>query len=295
MSALSQERKGEWFTFIGALLWAVFPVTAVLSYAVLPSLVSLGVSTALAALFFAAVVTYRKRWREIRDPYLWGNVLMVTLFIGVLFYGLYYIGLETTTPGNAAIIALLEVFTSFVFFRMFKGEKLSLDYALGAVCMVVGALIILGPSFAGVRVGDFIVLAATLFTPVGNYYQQKAREIASAESIMFLRSVLSTPIIFALAYILGQKATSEDVVFSWFFLAVNGVLLLGLSKLFWIEAIHRVSVTKATALSSIAPFFTLFFAWILLSQVPTIWQMLSLVPFVLGTLLLTDYIRLKKV
>ena len=293
--ALSEQRKGEWYTFISALIWAVFPVTVVLSYAVLPSLISLGVSTALAAVFFAAVMTYRKRWQEIRDRRLWGNVLMVTLFIGVLFYGLYYLGLETTTPGNAAIIALLEVFTSFVFFRVFKGERLSFNYALGAVLMVAGAAIVLAPNFIGVHVGDFIVLAATLFAPAGNYYQQRAREIASAESIMFLRSALSVPPIFAFAYFLGQRSSSGDIMSALFFLLVNGVILLGLSKLFWIEGIHRISVTKATALGSLAPFFTLFFAWVILSQVPTLWQLLSLIPFVLGTLFLTDHIRLKKV
>ncbi|MBI2612376.1 DMT family transporter [Candidatus Kaiserbacteria bacterium] len=294
MHGLTEQQKGEWYTFGGALFWAVFPVMVVLSYATLQSLVSLLWSTGLAALFFAAVMTYRKRWGEIQNPRLWKNVLMVTLFIGVLFYSLYYIGLETTSPGNVAIITLFEVFTSFVFFRLFRGERLSFDYALGAIFMVIGAAIVLAPNFAGVRVGDFIVLAATFFAPAGNYFQQRAREIASAESIMFLRSTLSLFPIFALVYFFGQKSSSADIVSASLFLIVNGILLLGLSKLFWIEAIHRISVTKATALSSIAPFFTLLVAWVALSQEPTLPQLLSLIPFVLGTLLLTDQIRLMR-
>ena len=294
MHGLTEQQKGEWYTFAGALLWAVFPVTVVLSYALLPSLISLGWSTAFAAIFFAVVMTYRKRWQEIKDLRLWGNVVMVTLFIGVLFYSLYYIGLETTTPGNAAIIVLFEVFTSFVFFRLFRGERLSFDYALGAIFMVVGAAIVLAPNIAGVRVGDFVVLAATLFAPAGNYFQQRAREIASAESIMFLRSILSIAPIFALAYVLGQESRAEDIASSFLFLLVNGALLLGLAKLFWIEAIHRVSVTKATALSNVAPLFTLLMAWVVLSQVPTLLQLLSLIPFVLGTLLLTDQFSFKR-
>ena len=293
MHGLSEERKGEVYTFAGALLWAGFPVTVVLSYAMLPSLVSLGWSTGFAALFFAAVMTYRKRWKELRDARLWWNVLMVTLFIGVLFYGLYFIGLETTSPGNAPIIGLFEVFTSFVFFRIFRGERLSFHYALGAVLMVAGAVIVLLPNFSGIRVGDFAILAATLFAPAGNYFQQRARLIASAESIMFLRSALSIIPIFVFAYMLEQESRTADIFASLLFLLVNGFLLLGLSKLFWIEAIHRVTVTKATALSSIAPFFTLLVAWIVLNQMPTVYQLFSLVPFVLGTLLLTDQVAPK--
>ncbi|MBI4079890.1 DMT family transporter [Candidatus Kaiserbacteria bacterium] len=292
MDRLAEQRKGELYSFAGALLWAVFPVTVVLSYAILPSLISLGCSTGFAALFFAVVMTWRRRWRELANVYLWGNVVMVTLFIGVLFYSLYYIGLETTSPGNAAIITLFEVFTSFLFFRLFRGETLSLRYALGCGLMVLGAIIVLLPNFSGVRAGDFIVLAATFFAPAGNYFQQRARLIASGESIMFLRSVLSIAPIFLLAYILGQQVSTGDISASLVFLLINGVLLLGLSKLFWIESIHRISVTKSVALSSIAPLFTLLVAWAVLAEAPTLFQLLSLVPFVLGTLLLTDQIRL---
>lgn len=291
--ALSEQRKGEWNVFAGSLLWGIFPITVVLSYATLPSLVSLAYSTALAAVFFAGVMTYRKRWHELKVIRIWWNAGMVALFIGVLFYGLYFLGLETTTPGNAAIIVLFEVFTSFIFFRMFRGERLSFDYALGAILMVSGAFIVLGNNFSGIHVGDFIILGATAFTPMGNYYQQRAREIASSESIMFLRSMLSVPPILAFSYFFGQKVASHDIVVSLLFLLVNGVLMLGFSKLFWIEAIHRISITKALALSSVAPFFTLIFAWIILSQAPTVWQLVSLAPFVLGTLLLTDQIKLK--
>jgi drug/metabolite transporter (DMT)-like permease len=291
--ALSEDRKGELYSFAGSLIWALFPVTVVLSFSTLPSLISLGLSTGFAAVFFAAVMTYRGHWRELRAPLLWKNVLMVTLFIGVLFYSLYFIALETTTPGNAAIIVLFEVFTSFVFFRLFRGEKLSGAYIAGAAFMVLGAATVLAPNFGSVRVGDFIILAATLLPPLGNYYQQKAREVASAESIMFLRSVLSVPPILVLAYFLGQETTAPNVASSLFFLVANGALLLGLSKLYWIESIHRISVTKATALSSISPLFTLLVAWIALEQAPTIFQLSSLVPFTLGVLLLTDQLQLK--
>ena len=292
--ALSEQRKGEWNVFAGSLMWGLFPVTVVLSYATLPSLISLGYSTALASIFFAGVMTYRKRWHELRDIHLWWNACMIALFIGVLFYGLYFLGLQTTTPGNAAIIALFEVFTSFVFFRMFRGERLSFNYALGAILMVAGAIIVLGSNFSGIHIGDFIILGATIFTPMGNHYQQRAREIASSESVMFLRSVLSVPPILIFSYLLGQEVASRDIVVSLLFLFVNGILMLGLSKLFWIEAIHRISITKALALSSVAPFFTLLFAWVILGQAPTVWQLVSLAPFVLGTLLLTDQVRLKR-
>lgn len=256
---------------------------------------SLAWSTFFASILFAGLMVYRGTWREMRDPLLWKYSFFIALFIGVLLYSFYFIGLKYTTPGNAAILLQFQVFTSFLFFNVLRKEPITVQYKIGAVLMVGGAVIILGREWNGINLGDLLVLVGTLCAPIGNYFQQRAREIASSESIMFLRSVLSAIIIFPFAYFVSMHASFEDVRGSLLFLLVNGVLLLGLAKIFWIEGIHRVSVTKATALSSIGPLFTLFFAWLILHQAPTVWQLASLVPFVLGTLLLMDQIRFRDV
>ncbi len=71
-------------------------------------------------------------------------------------------------------------------------------------------------------------------------------------------------------------------------------MILGLAKALWVEAIARISVTKANALNSIGPLFTLFFAFMIFHQVPTIWQSTSLIFFFFGVLLLTENLKLKK-
>jgi len=285
---IGEERKGEWFIFASVLLWSFFPVITVLSYGTVPAPLSLAWSIVLATFFFGAVVTYRKKWSEARNPLLWKYALAIALFTGVLYYGLYFIGLETTMPGNAAIIALFEVFTSFLFFNLYRRERISWSHATGAVFVVIGAVIVLGRDFSHINVGDLFVLGATFIAPFGDLFQQKARKIASSEVIMFLRSLLSIPFLFLLAYLFHAQASFTDLKLSFVFLVANGVVLLGVSKIFWIEAIHRISVTKAVALSSLAPFLTLFIAWAFLGQVPNAWQVGSLAPLVIGTLLLTN-------
>jgi len=271
-----------------------FPIVTVLSYAAVPSLISLGWSTLIAALFFGAVVAYRKKWKELAQPLLWKYVALVTLFISILYYGFYYIGLTYTLPGNAAIIALFEVFTSFLFFNVFRGERISWDYKIGALLMVIGALIVLGKDFSHINVGDLLILAATVSAPIGNLFQQKARNIASSETILFLRGMLAVPAIFFFAFVFGQHASLGNIQEAALFLVINGVIILGISKVLWIEAIHRISVTKAMALQSFGPLATLFFAWLILHQAPNIWQLASVVPLILGVLFLTDHLKLSR-
>lgn len=292
MHGPSEERKGEWYIYPQVILWGLFPVITVLSYATVPSLISYAWSSIFAALFFAGLVTFRGKWSELLNLELWKYSAYIILFIGILYYGLFFVGLTMTSPGNAAIIALFEIFTSFVFFHVIRRDQISGTHIIGAGLMLTGAIIVLGRNFSGINLGDVLILAATAAAPAGNLFQQRARLIASSEAIMLVRTLATIPIIFALAYLLKMHASLADVQASLLFLVINGVLLFGFTKLLWIEAIHRISVTKANALSSLAPLATLVFAWIFLTQLPTVWQLLSLVPFMLGTLLLTDHIRL---
>ena len=61
----------------------------------------------------------------------------------------------------------------------------------------------------------------------------------------------------------------------------------------FVEGISRISVTKAIALGSLSPLFVLIFAWLILHQMPTVWQIISLVPFFFGVLLLTNNLKLR--
>ena len=291
MSPMSEQRKGEGFIFLNSILWAFFPVITVLTYNFIGSVVSLLWTDILATVLFAALMLYRQKWGELRSALLWKYGLLAALFIGVFYYTLVFIALEFTSPGNVAIIALLEVFTTFLVFNVYEKESFSAEHMLGSVLMVAGACIVLVRDFSGLNIGDLLVLAAVLFSPWGNVYQQRARKLFSSESIMFVRSLLSIPALAVLAYVLGQHASFDALRTSLPFLLINGILLLGLSKLFWIEAIHRISVTKSVALSSITPFLTLMIAWAVLGLTPNLWQVISLVPLTVGVLLLTGHLK----
>ncbi len=283
-----ERRKGELYIFSAGFLWAFFPVITLLSYAKLPSIVSLAWTTLFSAIFFAVLMAARNKWNELKSIALWKDTFFIVLLIGVFFYGFFFIGLESTTAGNASIIGLFEVFASFMFFHIIRKERFSFEHLIGSIFMVVGAIIVLAPNAGGVHKGDLFILAATFFPPLGNFFQQRARKIASSESIMFLRSVISTPILFILAFVLGQSAPFESVRASFWFLLINGFILFGFSKLLWIEAIHRIPVAKGVALASINPLFTLIISWLILKEIPNIWQFVSLAPLIFGILLLTD-------
>ncbi len=289
---MTEQRKGELYSLAETLLWGLFPVITVLSYTSIPALVSLGWSTLFAALFFGIFVTVRKKWHELKKPLVLRYTLLATFFIGILLYSLYFTALRFTTAGNAALIMLLTVFTSFLYFNVFRKEKIPFTHILGAICMVIGAGLVLGPNASAPNIGDLFCVLAICVAPFGNYYSQKAVQLASSETVMCLRSIVSVPFVFLLAFLTGAHATWPQIQASLPFLLINGLLLLGLSKLFFLEAIKRISVTKALSLESGAVVVTLIAAWVLLAQAPTIWQLSALAPLIVGVALLTDQLKI---
>lgn len=291
MMSITKEKQGELFIFGEALLWSLFPVITILSYSKLSPLVSLGGSALFASVFFAIVITVKKRWQEMKTSSVIKDVFLTTLILGIAYYILYFFALSFTSAGNASIMALTGIFFNYVFFHLLRKEPFPFLRILGASLMIIGALIVFYPKMDEFRGGELLVLLASSLVPIGNFFMQRARKSVSGDTIMFIRSIGTALVILPLALLLQNDFHLNDLGGSLWFFVINGVFLMGLSKIFWIEGIHRITITKASALESTAPLFTLFFAWMLLNIKPTIWQVLAFIPMFLGVLLLG---RMKK-
>lgn len=283
---LKKERQGEFYILLQGVLWSLWPVITVLSYSSLSPLFSLAWSTLFAVPFFAGILSIKKKWYETKNFQALKDILGATIFIGIGYYAFFFLGLKYTSPGNAMIIALIETLFSYLFFHTWRKEYIPSTHIIGAILMLCGAAIVFYPNTTSWNKGDFFILIASVLAPFGNYFQRRARMQVSSETIMFVRSAVSTPVIFILGLLFQGQSFSFDIRTPLLFLLINGFLFMGLSKIFWIEGIHRVSVTKANALSTIAPFLTLIFAWLFLNNLPTLWQISSLLPMTVGLVLL---------
>lgn len=284
---LSTQRQGELFIFGNSFLWSLFPVITILSFSQLSPLVSLLFSVFFSSIFFTALMIKKRTWHELRNIAALKNITIMTLILGIGYYFCIFIGLQYTSAGNAAIIGLTQILFSYLFFHVLRKDHIPMYHIFGALLMVAGALIVLASGFTSFNIGDVLIVLANAFSPFGNHFAQKARKQVTSETIMFIRSIMSSVLIFLILISLNTSFSVPAIQNSLPFLLINGILLLGLSKIFWIEGIHRISVTKANALSSIEPFLTITFAWFLLLQAPTIWQLMAIVPICLGVILLS--------
>jgi drug/metabolite transporter (DMT)-like permease len=284
---LSKERQGEMFIFSESILWALFPIITILSLKNVPPLVALAWSTLFAAAFFGILLSLKNGWKELKNKEAIRDILLTTFLLGIVFYVLFFTGLRYTTAGNASLIGLTEIFFSFLLFNVWHKEYFSFAHIAGAVLMLMGAMIIFYPNIHRLQIGDLLILAACFVAPFGNFFQRRARKQVKSEAILFIRSMISAPVIFLLAYFTKENFTAIGFDKSFILVIVNGFFLLGFSKILWIEGIHRISVTKANALNSLTPLLTLLFAWIILGNIPTKFQLLAFIPMFFGVMLLS--------
>lgn len=154
--------------------------------------------------------------------------------------------------------------------------------------MAAGAVLILFPGKFDLNPGDLLVLLAAMSAPIANRYQQRSRRYVSAQTILFVRSLLSLPLLALLAFLFSDRTpVFADMAGVWPLILINGLVLMGFSKIFWVEGLHRISLTKASALTAVGPLFTLIFAWWVLDERPGVLQWLGMVPILIGGILIT--------
>lgn len=285
---LSESRKGELYLFTATFLWSFFPIVTKLTFSDIQPLFSIGISTLFAAIFFAGYLMFNGTWREVMVVHAWKDIFLTSLFIGIIFYLLMFIAFQYTTAGNASILSQMEVFFTFLTLGViFRKERLVSAHVIGAVCIVLGVIIVLASKASHGRLGDLMIIVATAVPPMGNYFAQRARKLVSSECIMFLRSLISGIVLLALAYIFEPIPSGLEVSNAFLFLFLNGFILFGFSKFLWLEAIHRIPISKAISLGSVGPAFTLMFAYFFLDETIQVTQILGFLPMLIGVHLLT--------
>ena len=285
----SQKRTGELAVLCKAVLGSVFPILTVVTVSILSPLFSAALCTGFAAVFFATTLTWRNHWKQDLTNEAWKNMLLATFFIGIVFYALVFTGYRFTSPGNGAMVGLMEVFFTFIIVNLlWKHERFVPMHAFGAFLMILGALSILLPRHTGTwNIGNLLILLATASAPIGNIYAQRARALVSADMMMFVRSAISSAFLLVLAWIFEITPTSEALADSFWYLVLSGIFLLGFCKILWLEAIHRLPIAKTVALAEINVPLTLLFAYLFLGQGMTQEQTMSIVPMLAGVYFLT--------
>ncbi len=283
---MTKEREGEILMVGLSILESWFPIFSIVAMSYIGALHTYTYSLLIALVFFIMIMFKRDRFKELKNKAAYKDLLLTSFWITSLF-ALVFIGMRYTTAGNMAVIIFLQLLFSYLYFNLLGKEKMHTLHLWGAFIMGSGALIILIPDELTFNKGDLLILVAAAIAPIANLYQKRAREFCSSETILGFRTFVGLPFIALMAWVFEPAVEYNAFVSALPSLLFIGILIYVVSKIMWIEALHRTSITKLSAMLGLVPMMTLIFAYFYLNEVPELRQVLGIVPILVGGYLLT--------
>jgi drug/metabolite transporter (DMT)-like permease len=294
MKETNTEKTGEILILTETIIYALFPIIIAYSTKILPPILFAGLSTFTASITLFSFLLVKGRLKKLMNREMIKYALGITLFIIIIPSILIFMGSSKTSGINTTILLQSEILFTFIIFGLFSIEKITLQKIIGALIVIIGTFFIIYSGNAEVNRGDLMIIAGTLFYPLGNLLSKKALKIAKPSEILFIRSFLGGIILISISLIFEDHNASIDKIKNyWPLIALNGILIYHLSKILWYEGIKRIDISKATPMSLGGyPAFSLLFAMIFLKESPTIHQFIGAGAVVIGVIILT--VKIKK-
>jgi drug/metabolite transporter (DMT)-like permease len=288
---------GAFWALLTVVIWSAWPsytrlsVTTMLSA---PDLVAL--RYAIGGLLFLPVLI---RCARRISPQGWREGLVLAFLQGAPLAMLVTAGLRFAPAGHMAALSpgLLPLFAASISYIFFN-ERLSGTSIFGLALITFGALALLFVSI-GVLAGeawrgDILFLCAGLMG--ATYAVRMRRSGLSAMEGAALISVYS--MLFYLPLYAWQWLPSsnlftvgrEELLFQGFY---QGVLMGAVSLFSLSRAIVALGATRATAFISLVPVFGSLLGWIILDEVPTMFEVASVVSISIGVFLASGAVALR--
>lgn len=283
-----QKRIGYGFLAAATVSWGIFPVVGMLGIKqAFPPIFFVAVITIMAGLMIGAMLLAKKQlnfWDSPGvKPMVWAGLL-----ISVAFYGLIFTGLKHTSAGNESLLMVSEVAYTFVIMHFINHERYEPIALKGAFLMLLGAMLVVFQGSFNPQLGDVIILVACAIPPLGNYFKKKARKSLNSSQMLLIRSVIGGVFLLLISALFeGSVVQNFELIKPfWWQLALFAFVCFVLNKIFFFEAMHRLSIALTIAVSICAlPVFTIILAYFILGEIPTWWQLAGFVPLCIGACL----------
>lgn len=276
-----RDHRAELTLFGACVLEGLFPIIAHGASRAFSPLWFVGLSSLFAACVLGAYgactgsFSRRATTAELRDC-AWLALLIVTPTT------LIFMGSALTSGINTGLLLQTEILTTFLIYGILFHERHTPTQIAGAMLVFSGTLAVLFNGSLRLNGGDALILVAVCIFPFGNFFAKRVLKTLPSAQVLLYRYFFSACILLPVAFAKdGVPDFTHSEANLWFFPAYVFLVMI-LSKLFWYGGLRHLSVSKAIGISSASPAFTLIFAALFLSEVPTIFQYAGLILSVTG-------------
>ena len=286
----SHTRPGDFVTeallVLMAVIWAVNYTVAKFGTRTVPPLAYNAVRIVMAVVALLVIAWLRSHERPTRQD------LGALLAIGVLGHGLYQVcfieGLARSRAGTVALMLAASPAFIAIVGRLFRIEHVGPRGWTGIALQLVGISLVVFGSVAHSTTGDsllgsLLLVAGSLFwalfaTLIKRYTERMSGinvgAYSQAGGALFVTAVGLPSIIST-----NWTAVSAPV---WIAIVYSGIGALVVGNLIWYYGVSRLGPTRVSMFSNLQPLVALAVAWMVLGEVPTLWQGLGAASIMTG-------------
>ena len=286
----SETRPGDFVTeallVLMAVIWAVNYTVAKFGTRTVPPLAYNAVRIVMAVVALLVIAWLRSHERPTRQD------LAALLAIGVLGHGLYQVcfieGLARSRAGTVALMLAASPAFIAIVGRLFRIEHVGPRGWTGIALQLVGISLVVFGSVAHSTTGDsllgsLLLVAGSLFwalfaTLIKRYTERMSGinvgAYSQAGGALFVTAVGLPSIIST-----NWTAVSAPV---WIAIVYSGIGALVVGNLIWYYGVSRLGPTRVSMFSNLQPLVALAVAWMVLGEVPTLWQGLGAASIMTG-------------
>jgi drug/metabolite transporter (DMT)-like permease len=276
-----QEDLGTIMILIVAVFWGMFPILVNKGSQHIQPIFFGATSVIVGGITALILSLIKKDLHNVFNKRAFPWAMGVALFTSTLSFGFMFVGSKLTSGINTSALMLSEIIFTIIITPFF-GEKTTLNKVLGGILVLIGALIIL---FKGgeLNFGDFIVIICTVFLPFGNHFGKKALQYISPENLLTLRYLFSGAVLLLMSFVFEDSSKMlPSLINFWPYIAINGILFLGLVNTLWYNGLKKLPISKAVFLLMTYPIFSLIFLVLFYKEIPNSFQVVGVFIVVAG-------------
>jgi len=282
MRRFSEETVGVILVLISILFYGLEPIVSKYTVNTVNPIFTATISILFASIIPLLILINKGMVKELfkRENILY--LFSISFFGSVIALILFLVGVGMTSGISASLLLQIEpIYSTLLGFFILK-EAISKRQFSAMFLIIIGVGIIFYNGTLQVNYGDILVLLTPLFYQISHIIVKKVMKKIEDDVIIAGRFLYAVPIFLILSTLGG--ANQFEVLFQPLYFSL--LLFLGVSwalgYILWIKAIKRINLSKATVIVAPYPVLSVILAWIVLSEVPSVYQITGLILVFIG-------------